>query len=60
MHGVDAHWSDITAKVAEVRRSPSWAWECVLDGELVIGAGLPSDFYSLAGLLVGAPPNTGG
>ncbi|MEJ7721254.1 MAG: hypothetical protein WKF58_12795 [Ilumatobacteraceae bacterium] len=25
--------------------------ECVLDGELVAGAGLPSDFYPLAGLV---------
>lgn len=42
---------DITAKVPEVAALAELAVECVLDGELVTGAGLPTDFYPLAGVL---------
>ncbi len=42
---------DITAKVPEVAAIAELGVECVLDGELVTGAGLPADFYPLAGLL---------
>ena len=42
---------DITAKVPEVAAIAELGVECVLDGELVTGAGLPVDFYPLAGLL---------
>jgi bifunctional non-homologous end joining protein LigD len=42
---------DITAKVPELRAVAELGVECVLDGELVTGAGLPSDFYPLAGML---------
>ena len=42
---------DITAKVPEVAAFAELGVECVLDGELVTGAGLPTDFYPLASLL---------
>ena len=42
---------DITAKVPEVAAIAELGVECVLDGELVAGAGLPADFYPLAGML---------
>ena len=42
---------DITAKVPEVAAIAELGVECVLDGELVTGAGLPTDFYPLAGML---------
>ena len=42
---------DITAKVPEVAALAALGVECVLDGELVTGAGLPTDFYPLAGIL---------
>jgi len=40
--------TDITDKVPEVA---ALGVDCVLDGELVSGAGLPADFYPLAGLM---------
>jgi bifunctional non-homologous end joining protein LigD len=42
---------DITAKVPEVAVLADLGVEVVLDGELVTGAGLPADFYPLAGLM---------
>ena len=42
---------DITAKVPELAAFAALGGECVLDGELVTGAGLPTDFYRLAGVL---------
>lgn len=42
---------DITAKVPELTALAELGVECVLDGELVAGAGLPVDFYPLAGLI---------
>ncbi len=42
---------DITAKVPGVAAIAELGVECVLDGELVTGAGLPTDFYPLAGML---------
>ncbi len=42
---------DVTTKVPEVTAIAELGVECVLDGELVAGAGLPADFYPLAGLM---------
>ena len=42
---------DITTKVPEIAAIAALGVECVLDGELVAGAGLPADFYPLAGML---------
>jgi bifunctional non-homologous end joining protein LigD len=42
---------DITEKVPEVAVLAELGVDCVLDGELVTGAGLPTDFYPLAGLM---------
>lgn len=42
---------DITSKVPELAAIAEVGVECVLDGEVVTGAGLPADFYPLAGLI---------
>jgi len=42
---------DITEKVPEIAALAQLGVDCVLFGELVTGAGLPADFYPLAGLL---------
>lgn len=42
---------DISAKVRELAALAELTADCVLDGELVAGAGLPVDFYPLAGLV---------
>ena len=42
---------DTSAKVPEVAAIVELGVECVFDGELVAGAGLPVDFYPMAGLL---------
>lgn len=43
---------DITARVPELTVLGELGVECVLDGELVAGAELRSDFYPLAGLVL--------
>ncbi|MGI9028962.1 MAG: hypothetical protein ACR2HP_03115 [Ilumatobacteraceae bacterium] len=52
MHGV---WTrtgrDITVKVPELQPVAALGAECLLDGQLVAGAGLPVDSYPLAGLM---------
>lgn len=42
---------DITAKLPELTALTESGVDCVLDGELIAGAGLPADFYPLAGLM---------
>ncbi len=48
---------DITTRVPELAPLVELGVECVLDGELVAGAGLPSDFYPLAGLVSARRPS---
>ncbi len=48
---MDEDRSRHTTRVPELAPLVELGVECVLDGELVAGAGLPSDFYPLAGLV---------